>query len=82
MPITHFRVLVGCLRENGVHLINNMDNPKSGRAHANAIGSAVRDRISSILVASPFISILSDDSQARNTGGSGGGGGRQRNDFN
>ena len=33
-----------------------------------AIGSAVKDRISAILVASPFLSILRDGSQARKTG--------------
>ena len=68
MPFTHFKVLVRCLRENGVRLINNMDNPKAGRALVAAIGSAVKNRISSILVASPFMSILSDGSQARKTG--------------
>ena len=68
MPFKHFKVLVACMRENGVRLIKDMDNHKAARALVKAIGQAVKEKVSTIIQASNFISVLSDGSQARKTG--------------
>lgn len=68
MPRSHFSVLVKCLKENNVRLIERQENGKTGREFVHCISQAVQEKCAIILASSEFMSILSDGSQARKTG--------------
>ena len=68
MPQSHFSVLVKCLKENNVRLIERTEDGRTGREFVHCIAEAVKEKCAVILASSNFMSILSDGSQARKTG--------------
>ena len=60
MPHKHFSVLVKCLKENNVRLMEEPDD--------NLSAEAVKEKCAVILGSTHFMSLLSDGSQARRTG--------------
>ena len=67
MPHKHFSVLVKCQRDNGVRLVEGKDTSDAAREFVHCIAEAVVETCASIISKSPFVSILSDGSQARKT---------------
>lgn len=65
MPLTHFKVLIKCMRENGVRLIQGKDDHRACKEYIHFIAEAIKERVAVILGSTSFISILSDGSQAR-----------------
>lgn len=68
MPQSHFSVLVKCLKENNVRLIERKEDGRTGREFVHCIAQAVQEKCAVVLASSDFMSILSDGSQARKTG--------------
>ena len=67
MAHRHFKVLVKCVKANGVRLIEGKEDGKAGREFVHCIAEAVQEKCAVILSGTDFFSILSDGSQARKT---------------
>ena len=65
MPLSHFKVLVKCQRQNGVCLIDGKDDSHSCREYIHYIADTIREKVAVILGSAYFMSTLSDGSQAR-----------------
>ena len=68
MPHKHVSVLVKCLKENNVRLIERKEDGRTGREFVHCIAEAVKEKCAVILGSTHFMSLLSDGSQARKTG--------------
>lgn len=68
MPLSHFKILVKCQKQNGVKLLQGCDDGRAAKEFISAIAAAVKEKVASILVELKFISTLLDGSQTRKTG--------------
>lgn len=68
MPLHHFGMLIQTQRKNGVKFISGNHNGRTAKALVESIDKAVTEKVRKILNDSPFMSLLTDGSQARKTG--------------
>ena len=67
LPLSAFKVMVKCQRENGVTVIDGKHDGRSAREFITSIYKAVTEKVAVILASKHAMSLLSDGSQARKT---------------
>ena len=68
LPFNKFQVLVKCLRDNKVKLIQGRDDHRACEEYVSYIAESIRDKLAVILSSAKAFSILTDGSKARKTG--------------
>ena len=68
LPFNKFQVLVKCLRDNKVKLIQGRDDHRAYEEYVSYIAESIRDKLAVILSSAKAFSILTDGSEAIKTG--------------
>ena len=64
MPLSHFRVLIKCQRQNGIRLVKGKDDGRACKEFVHYTANAIRGKVAAV-IGSTVSSMLSDGSQAR-----------------
>ena len=68
LPYSKFRVLVKCIKESGVKLIEGKDDGRAAREYCSEIANSIREKVAVLLCSNTAFGVLTDGSEPQKTG--------------